>query len=89
MGDIEWFHRVRNQLYHDGNGITVEKEKVEVYAEIANILFENLFGQQIEEIESKNLHHSLIGEFVKLWADLERNNNTKKGKTSLSDASYT
>ena len=43
LGDIEWFHRVRNQLYHDGNGITVEKEKVEAYGEMAKILFENLF----------------------------------------------
>lgn len=38
LGDIEWFHRLRNQLYHDGNGITVEKEKVETYAAISKIL---------------------------------------------------
>ncbi|HWY99050.1 MAG TPA: hypothetical protein VNY36_08200 [Bacteroidia bacterium] len=28
LGDIEWFHRLRNELYHKGNGITVAKEKV-------------------------------------------------------------
>jgi hypothetical protein len=21
LGDIEWYHRLRNQLYHDGNGL--------------------------------------------------------------------
>ena len=81
LGDIEWFHRVRNQLYHDGNGITVEKEKVEAYAEIAKILFENLFELRIEETGNEILHHSLVGEFIKLWADLERQVIHKDGKT--------
>ncbi len=26
LGEIEWYHRIRNQLYHQGNGLTVEKE---------------------------------------------------------------
>jgi hypothetical protein len=43
LSDIEWFHRVRNQLYHGGNGLTVEKQKVVVYAELAEELFNNLF----------------------------------------------
>jgi hypothetical protein len=81
LGDIEWFHRVRNQLYHDGNGITVEKEKVEAYAEISKILFENLFDIKIEENGNEILHHSLVGEFIKLWADLERKGTTKDGRT--------
>lgn len=81
LGDIEWFHRLRNQLYHDGNGITVEKEKVEAYAEIAKILFENLFGLQIEQNGNEVLHHSLVGEFIKLWADLERTETTKDGRS--------
>jgi hypothetical protein len=71
LGDIEWFHRVRNQLYHDGNGITVEKQKVETYAEIAKILFENLFETKIE-IKDEEFHKSLVGEFINKWAVLER-----------------
>ncbi|RZK65066.1 MAG: hypothetical protein EOO85_28840, partial [Pedobacter sp.] len=47
LGEIEWFHRLRNQLYHQGNGLTVEKSNVEVYAELANILFKNIFGQEL------------------------------------------
>lgn len=37
LGDIEWFHRLRNQLYHQGNGLTVAREQVEVYAELAKL----------------------------------------------------
>src|SRR5437016_5331425 len=44
LGDIEWYHRLRNQLYHEGNGVTVEKQKVEGYAAIAKIMCMNLFG---------------------------------------------
>src|SRR5690606_36510056 len=28
LADLEWYHRLRNQLYHEGNGITVEREHV-------------------------------------------------------------
>jgi hypothetical protein len=27
LGEIEWYHRLRNQLYHQGNGLTVERGK--------------------------------------------------------------
>src|SRR5687767_7062459 len=48
LGEIEWFHRLRNQLYHQGNGLTVDKDKVEIYAELAKIIFSNLFGFRID-----------------------------------------
>lgn len=32
LKDIEWFHRIRNQLYHNGNCITVDKAKLEAIA---------------------------------------------------------
>jgi len=31
LNDIEWYHRLRNQLYHSGSGITVERARVETY----------------------------------------------------------
>ncbi|TVM02568.1 MAG: hypothetical protein CV087_09415 [Candidatus Brocadia sp. WS118] len=71
LGDIEWYHRLRNQLYHDGNGITVEKEKVETYAELAKILFENLFGVSIE-INGEDLDTGTIGKFIHLWSEFEK-----------------
>src|SRR5262249_29413669 len=48
LAQIEWFHRLRNQLYHNGNGLTVERRKVEDYAEIARNLFRKLFGFDLE-----------------------------------------
>src|SRR6266850_3065877 len=43
LSEVEWYHRLRNQLYHEGNGLTVEKEKVVHYSDLAKLLFEALF----------------------------------------------
>jgi hypothetical protein len=52
LADIDWYHRLRNELYHQGIGLTVERDKVVVYAETAQLLFSRLFGFDIE-IESR------------------------------------
>lgn len=67
---IEWYHRLRNELYHQGNGLTVERDKVEIYAEIANILFKNLFGYTLVNNPARNTE--ILGEFLVEWARLER-----------------
>lgn len=70
LGEIEWYHRLRNELYHQGNGLTVEKDKVTVYAELSNLLFENLFGEKL--IEAKEISTSLLGEFMNAWIRYEK-----------------
>lgn len=70
LADIEWYHRLRNQLYHQGNGLTVEREKVEVYAELARLLFKNLFGEDLEVDPS--FSNALLGDFITAWSDLEK-----------------
>lgn len=70
LGEIEWFHRLRNELYHQGNGLTVERINAEVYAEIANLLFLNLFGFKL--IEDKNDKTDLLGKFMNSWINFER-----------------
>ncbi len=70
LGTIEWYHRLRNELYHQGNGLTVERDKVEIYAELANILFNNLFGSQL--VEPPTLKAGLLGQFMTLWPIFER-----------------
>lgn len=67
LGEIEWYHRLRNQLYHEGNGLTVERDKVRVYAELAKVLFKNLFGYEIEVEDDSNR----IGDFIRAWSELE------------------
>jgi hypothetical protein len=70
LGDIEWYHRLRNTLYHDGNGVTVDPEKVDAYNQIANLLFQNLFDAAVVP-ESEPPAATLLGEFILKWATLE------------------
>jgi hypothetical protein len=70
LGGIEWYHRLRNELYHQGNGLTVEKNNVEVYAEIANLLFNNLFGfKLVNKADDKT---KLLGDFMQAWINYEK-----------------
>ena len=70
LAEIEWYHRLRNELYHQGNGLTVELEKVRIYAELAKLLFENLFSIEIEIRDSDQ--PDLLPEFMKAWSKLEK-----------------
>lgn len=70
LGEIEWFHRLRNQLYHQGNGLTVDRDKVEIYSELAKLLFENLFETTLEFAAEDQ--HQLLGEFLASWVSFER-----------------
>lgn len=69
LGAIEWYHRLRNELYHQGFGLTVEREKVEVYAEFAQVLYRCLFG--VELTRDSSVEADRLGEFMRLWHRLE------------------
>lgn len=69
LGDIEVYHRLRNTLYHDGNGITVDPEYVDSYLQIAKVLLNNLLGIAPEKDEF-NPPSSLLGGLVSEWASL-------------------
>ncbi len=71
LDEIEWYHRIRNQLYHSGNGITVEKTKVETYFELASILFESLFGSA-PDLTHTSAIRTKTGEFLGMWVDFQR-----------------
>jgi hypothetical protein len=68
LGEIDWYHRLRNELYHQGNGLTVERNKVVVYAELAQLLFLRLFGFAIQ-VEKPD-QTEIVGNFVTAWANL-------------------
>jgi uncharacterized protein YutE (UPF0331/DUF86 family) len=70
LGEIEWYHRVRNELYHQGNGLTVERDKVEVYAELARVLFQNLFGCQLAVEEA--VQTDKLGVYMSNWVTIEQ-----------------
>ncbi|MDO9069613.1 MAG: hypothetical protein Q7W05_14320, partial [Deltaproteobacteria bacterium] len=81
LGDIDWFHRLRNTLYHDGNGITVEPEKVDSYLQIARVLFDSLFDttSAIGSLEPTSTlaeetfesPRTLLGKYTLQWTLLE------------------
>ncbi|MEQ8877270.1 MAG: hypothetical protein RIC49_12750 [Phycisphaerales bacterium] len=70
LGEIEWFHRLRNELYHQGNGLTVEKTKVEAYAQLALELFQAVF--EIDLAFSTTASASRLGLFLEKWIEIER-----------------
>jgi hypothetical protein len=70
LGIIEWYHRLRNELYHQGNVLTVERDKVEVYAELAKLLFRNLFDVELPLRESHAME--ALGAFMATWTRIER-----------------
>jgi hypothetical protein len=69
LGEIEWYHRLRNQLYHQGNGLTVDRNNVEVYAQLAKLLFKNLYEQEL--ILQHDNSKELLGEFLSEWVIIE------------------
>lgn len=71
LDDIEWYHRLRNQLYHNGNGLTVDKSKVEAYFEIGKILFESLFDDKLLPHQDLTYTTSL-GIFMEKWSIFEK-----------------
>lgn len=77
LGEIEWFHRLRNNLYHQGNGLTVVRSQVEFYAELAQKLFVGLFEIELEVNDTRNMHK--FGIFMDSWVSIE------KSLASLSD----
>jgi len=73
LGLIEWYHRLRNELYHQGNGLTVERDRVNEYAELAYNLFASLFGVSLSTEDTSDEDHetSFIGRFMKAWIKFE------------------
>ena len=69
LGAIEWYHRLRNQLYHQGNGLTVERSNVEIYSALANELFHKLYGVML--VRPKTDKAKLLADFLENWTVLE------------------
>jgi len=70
LEDVEWYHRLRNELYHEGNGLTVVRDKVVIYADVAKLLFRNLFGFELPV--RKIADEDLILDFLNGFAALEQ-----------------
>lgn len=72
LEDIEWYHRIRNQLYHAGNGVTVDLSKVEAYFEIAKGLFNCLYDEELLN-NFQFAYTTNIGKFMQAWTEFNKN----------------
>ena len=71
LSDIEGHHRLRNALYHDGNGVTVDPVHVDSYLQVARLLLRNLLGISVHEAGTPP-PHSALGQLVLRWGELEQ-----------------
>lgn len=71
LDEIEWYHRIRNQLYHSGNGITVEVARVQTYLSLAKTLFQNLFETEIA-LSAESPIQNRLGVFLGKWGVFEK-----------------
>ncbi|MBX3270873.1 MAG: hypothetical protein KF729_11475 [Sandaracinaceae bacterium] len=67
---IEYYHRVRNSIYHDGLGLTVEREKVDAYAAVAIDLFREFHGIEVGDRAADPAH--ILAAFLQEYALLEQ-----------------
>ncbi len=71
--DIEHYHRIRNKLYHDGTGLSVDVQYLLAYRQIAVLLLKNLFRVDLGEPKPAPTLERLIV----LWNQIEE---TLEGK---------
>ena len=73
LDKIEYFHIIRNNLYHEGNGFTVEVHFVEEYAKIAENLIFALFKKKKvkKKLSSPDKYYKLAAEFIEKSENFE------------------
>lgn len=65
--DIEHYHRIRNKLYHDGTGLSVDQQYLLAYRQIAVVLLKHLFGVSLGEPRQAATLETLVS----LWNQIE------------------
>jgi hypothetical protein len=70
--DIEHYHRIRNKLYHDGTGLSVDEQYLLAYRQIAALLLKNLFGVSLGEPKPAPTLERLIVLWNQLEGELKR-----------------
>lgn len=71
---MEWYRRLRNMLYHEGNGLTVEARVVHAYAAVAGVLIDRLYGmaEQSDGEGPDLLRDDETYQFLSRWSQLEQ-----------------
>jgi hypothetical protein len=82
--DIEHYHRIRNTLYHQGTGLSVDEQYLLAYRQIAVLLLKNLFGIALGEPKPAPTLERLI----LLWNQIEEALKSKLKKAGI-DSGHT
>jgi hypothetical protein len=77
--DIEHYHRIRNKLYHDGTGLSVDEQYLLAYRQIAVLLLKNLFSVLLGEAKPAPTLERLIV----LWNQIEEAFNQKLKRAGI------
>lgn len=77
--DIEHYHRIRNTLYHNGTGLSVDEQYLLAYRQIAALLLKNLFHVALGEPKPAPTLERLIV----LWNKIEEALNAKLKKAGI------
>lgn len=80
--DIEHYHRIRNRLYHEGTGFSVDDQYLVAYRSIATLLLQNLFGvAYAKNVEQPPRLDSLILN----WNRIEQNIKARLREAGIDD----
>src|SRR6266480_1495537 len=79
--DIEHYHRIRNTLYHEGTGLSVDDQYLKAYRSIAEILLQNLFSVSAAKPAGSQLTLEVL---IHNWNQID-----KLVKETLEEAGFT
>ena len=77
--DIEHYHRIRNTLYHNGTGLSVDEEYLLAYRQIAVLLVKKFFGVDLGDPQPAPSLERLIV----LWNQIEETLKLKYGRSGI------
>jgi hypothetical protein len=79
QSDIEHYHRIRNTIYHNGTGPSVDEQYLLAYRQIAAIILQGLFGVTPSPPKpAPTLEHLIV-----LWNRLEEQLKAKLEKSGI------
>jgi hypothetical protein len=79
--DIEYYHRIRNTLYHEGTGLSVDDQNIMAYRGIAAVLLENLFNAKISQTTAND---SSLERLILNWNTIEKTIRERMEKAGMS-----
>ena len=77
--DIEHYHRIRNKLYHDGTGLSVDEQYLLAYRQIAALLLKHLFGVALSDPKPA----PTLEQLILLWNKIEEAFDRKLKKAGI------